>query len=120
VTDLKEWTVDDLVARYVAAASRHGAATLGSDASAANSDADVIAAVYRKLRRRGLQSLLLVLLDNADMGVRGWSAAHALEFAPSEGEVVLSALAESSEAGLIGFSAATTLREWHGGRLRFP
>jgi hypothetical protein len=85
-----------------------------------NADADTIASVYQELRRRGRESALLVLLDSADIGVVSWSAAHAMDFAPAEGEPVLMALAESDESGLIGFGAKMTLREWREGRLRFP
>jgi hypothetical protein len=43
-----------------------------------------------------------------------------MEFAPTEGEPVLTELAESEESGFIGFDAEMTLREWRKGRLRFP
>jgi hypothetical protein len=120
VESLDGLSVDQLLARYQSAASRHGDATLSADASTGNADADTIASVYRELRRRGRESALLVLLTSADIGVVSWSAAHAMDFAPAEGEPVLMALAESDESGLIGFGAKMTLREWREGRLRFP
>ena len=79
----------------------------------------MIASVYRELRRRGAQSSLLVLLDSSEPGMRCWAAAHAMDFAPAEGEPVLTALSESDKSGLIGFDAKMTLREWRRGRLRF-
>jgi hypothetical protein len=42
-----------------------------------------------------------------------------MDFAPAEGEPVLTALSESDKSGLIGFDAKMTLREWRRGRLRF-
>lgn len=110
-------TTDQLVARYAAAARRHGEATLdGNDRG--NDDADEIATIYRELRQRRSQSALLPLLRTDDRRVRAWAAAHALEFAPGEGEPVLLQLAESRD--IIGFDAETTLSEWRAGRLRFP
>ena len=109
----------ELVELYADAALRHGKARFGSDPSAGNADADRIAAIYRALRLRGAEFALLPLLEDPDDGVRGWAAAHALEFAPADGEPVLERLADSPEAGLVGFSAEVTLREWHEGRLHF-
>lgn len=83
-----------------------------------NANHDIVADVYRELRRRGSESILLALLDNPDAGVRAWAASHALEFAPDQGEPVLKALA--SDEGLLGFSAEMTLREWRKGTLSFP
>jgi hypothetical protein len=99
VEALDRLSVDELIARYTRAASSHGEAMLGADASTENADADEIASVYRELRRRGSESSLLVLLDTSDLGVRAWAAARAMEFAPEEGEPVLTALADSSEWG---------------------
>lgn len=110
-------STDELVAQYADAASVHGEATV-TGSHPANDEADLIAAVYRELRRRGSESALLVLLESREEGVRGWAGAHALEFAPEQGEPVLAELAESP--GLHGFDAQITLREWRAGRLTFP
>ena len=56
---------------------------------AANASAGNSAAV-KQCQKNGWQS------------VRGWAAAHALEFAPADGEPVLERLAGSPEAGLVG------------------
>jgi hypothetical protein len=69
--------------------SAHGQATLDGDLDVANENADRIAAIYRELRRRGAESVLLTLLNSRDEGVLAWAAAHALEFAPERGEPVL-------------------------------
>jgi hypothetical protein len=84
---LEPLSTDELVGRYVPAATRHGEATLGGD-RAANAEADLIAAVYRELRRRGAESTLLGLLDSPDKGVRSWSAptpwsSHRSKLSPS-------------------------------------
>jgi hypothetical protein len=120
VDDLHRLSVEGLVARYKNAASRHGQATQGADPSIGNAEAETLASAYRELRRRGSRPALLVLLESPDLGVRSWAATHAMDFAPSEGEPVLTALAESKESGLIGLSAEMTLTEWRKGRLRFP
>jgi hypothetical protein len=119
VNALEELSVDELVGQYRAAASKHGEATLRGTPRVANRNADVVAAVYRELRRRGDERALSALLDDDDRGVRGWAGAHALEFAPSEGESVLEILA-AEDFGLVSFSAEITLEEWRAGRLRFP
>lgn len=46
------------------------------------------------------------------------AGAHALEFAPHQGERVLEEL--SAHAGLVGFDAKMTLQTWREGELRFP
>jgi hypothetical protein len=45
--------------------------------------------------------------------------AHALDFAPEQGEAVLSALSEQYD-GVAGFNAEMTLDVWRQGELRFP
>ena len=116
---LRELTISELVGRYMEAASKHGQATLGPDASLGNADADEIASIHRELRSRGRVGRLLGLLQYPDPGVRFGSASHTLEIEPDEAEPVLIALATSPDAGLIGFSASVTLTEWREGRLDF-
>lgn len=109
-----------LIDHYSRAAAAHSRATLEGDPKTANKNHDVIAAVYRELRQRGVESQrrLLALFGHRDAGVRQWAAAHALEFAPAEGERVLEEIA--ALAGRAGFDAKMILREWRAGRLRFP
>ena len=85
-----------------------------------NRAAHKVAAVYRELRRRGgnARDALLPLLLSDDLGVQGWAAAHALEFAPERGRAILEFLAKKE--GSIGFSAQMTLKVWNEGTLRFP
>jgi hypothetical protein len=113
-------STDQLVAKYREAAAVHGGGELREDTPITNRSADTIAAVYRELRHREAEAALLVLLDDPNPAVRSWAAAHALEFAPSEGETVLQALADDDDLALIGFTAKITLEQWRAGRLLFP
>jgi hypothetical protein len=117
---LKDTELLTLVEEYRAAACAHGDATEHGDHKRANREHDKIAAVHRELRGRGADALraLLPLLDDTDPGVRYWAGAHALDFAPQDGERALVAMSEIPNS-LVSFSAATTLREWRAGRLRF-
>lgn len=117
---VREAELRELLDAYREAAQRHGVATESGDYADGNSAADLIAAIYSELRRRGLeaQKALLPFLGDDDPGVRLWSASHALEFSPSEAEPVLRELIPVGV--FLGLSAETTLREWHAGRLDFP
>jgi Domain of unknown function (DUF2019) len=118
VADLEAVPTDELVVLYRDAGRIHGEATMSGDNKVGNPKAVLIADVYRELRRRGTESVLAVLLDDPDPGVRAWAGAHALEFAPDEGEPVLEAL-EAGGYGPISFSAEMTLEVWRDGELRF-
>jgi hypothetical protein len=110
----------ELVRLYAEAAAEHRAASQEGDYKTANRQHDIVAGVYRELRRRGTESqrALLQLLAHPNLGVREWAAAHALEFDPDEGVRVLEEL--RSETGVVGLSAEYVLREWKSGKLRFP
>jgi hypothetical protein len=113
--ELRAESIADLLALYEKSAIEHRRA---SNSIAANKAADVVAAVYRELRRRGEQALLLPLVRSPRPEVRSWAAAHALEFAPEQGVPVLEDL--SNEPRSLGFSAKMTLKVWREGNLRFP
>lgn len=110
-----------LVRQYADAAAAHGRATEVGDYKAANAAHEALASVYRELRRRGVeaQRALLPLLENEDLGVQAWAGAHALEFAPVEGEQALTRISEIPKS-LVSFSAKMALRQWREGKLRFP
>ena len=110
--------MDSLVARYREAAIRH---RLANTSREANKAAAEIAGIYRELRQRGSTALerLLPLLQDQDASVRGWAAAHALQFAPQQAIAVLEELA-AGPFGPLRASASMTLREWRAGRLQFP
>jgi len=108
----------ELLDAYRLAAKNHRAASLAGDYRAGNPQADIIARIYRELRRRGheTQRALLDLLDDEDPGVRGWAAPRALEIEPERGVPVLEALAQS-EPWPESSEAETTLKVWRKGEL---
>lgn len=116
----KECSTEELVRLYERAAADHGQANSRGDYRAGNPASDRVAAIYREIRRRGTehQKMLLPLLLSNDIGVRGWAAAHALEFEPRQGEAILLDIAKRE--GLEGFNAQMTLKVWREGNLRFP
>jgi len=109
-----------LAAAYRGAASEYGRCSADEGHTEANRQAERLAAAYRELRRRGVESQrqILQLLGDEDESVRSWAGAHALEFASERGEAVLSTLADGSTVA--AFNARMTLREWRAGRLSFP
>jgi hypothetical protein len=111
--------IDQIVGLYLEAAAETGRYE-DTSSEKVNRAADVVAAAYRELRRRGIdaQRVLLALLDHPDLAVRGWAGAHALEFAPEQGEQTLEEL--SQEPTIRGFNAEMTLEVWRKGELRFP
>lgn len=119
--DLSEVDVAVIVERYERDAVAHGGYTESGDYKKGNRCAKRVAEAYAELRRRGClaQRSLLVLLDHADPHVRGWAAAHALEFAPDDGEAALRALAADGD-GIVAFNASMTLKTWEQGALTFP
>lgn len=120
MSKLKTRANADLIEEYRAAAALHGAATESGDYRVANRNHDLVAEIYSELRVRGAdaQRQLLILLDDVDPHVRGWAAAHALDFAPDRGERVLRRLV--AEQGVAGLNAEMTLEEWSKGSLTFP
>jgi hypothetical protein len=113
--------VDSLLERYAINATDHSHSTEAGDYEAANRAHEVVATIYRELRRRGpnAQRALLALLESPEPGVRSWAGAHALEFSSFEGERALIALANGSHR-TVSLTARITLQEWRNGKLRFP
>lgn len=114
-------SIPELLDSYRRAAKIHASCTLSGDNETGNPQADTIASIYRELRVRGddARRALLDLLEDEEIGVRFWAAAHALEIAPAKGVSVLEALA-LSEPWQVATSAETTLKVWKKGELRFP
>lgn len=115
-----EQSDEALAAVYRSAATEHGRSSVEGNHAEANTQAELLAAAYRELRGRGVESQRRILrfLEDEDESVRSWAGSHALEFAPERGEAVLAALAEGRT--LAAFNARMTLREWRAGRLTFP
>jgi hypothetical protein len=120
-SDFSAMDVDRIVAIYAAAATHHHGAKLHGDSRGASMAFDEVGAAYRELRSRGIdaQSALLPLLTHEDPAVRLAAGAHALEFAPEEGESALARLATEDETS-IAFDAEMTLEVWREGELHFP
>ena len=122
MTDLTERTkLKDLVDLYRRKAEEHAKATDEGNHRAANKAADKLIAIFRELRSRGpeAQAALLPLLEDDAAGIRLWAASHALEFAPTKGEIILEEIS-SGPPGFTRITASTALREWREGRLKFP
>jgi len=116
--DWKALSTDEVVARYVEAASEHASGTESGDVERTNSASDAAVAAHVELQRRGAERVLLALLDHPEPGVRGWAGFHCLEFAPDQAEPVLEELAQQD--GLVAFTAEMTLERWRKGELSFP
>ena len=73
------------------------------------------------LRDRGIEGEngLLTLLRHERLEVRGWAAAHALDFASDRALPVLEEIA-AGPASLEEFTAKNVLQQWRNGTLRRP
>ena len=114
-------SIEDLLEAYRHAAGTHRQSLLIGDYKTGNPQADLLARIYGELRRRGreAQQRLLGFLDDEDSGVRGWAAAHMLEFASDRAASVLEQLVQS-EPWPANTGAEMTLKAWRLGELRFP
>jgi hypothetical protein len=114
----QEASIEELVQEYEQAAVAYGQALAAADHRAANRAHDRIAGAYRELRSRAAASHLLPRFRSEDENVRSCVAAHALEFAPEQGEPIL--LEFTAHPGLIRTRAEYTLKAWREGTLKFP
>ncbi|HYO72918.1 MAG TPA: DUF2019 domain-containing protein [Archangium sp.] len=116
---LKKLPIEQLVEITRTASAERIRAIYASKPDDGNSKFDLLVAIHRELRARGIeaQRKLLVLLDDPDPGTRCWTATAVMEFAPREGERVLAELARNA-GGLVGFSAEWALEEWKAGTLK--
>ncbi|QRO01866.1 hypothetical protein JRI60_24030 [Archangium violaceum] len=118
VRNIQKASIEEIVQEYEQAALAYGQALTAADHRAANRAHDRIASAYREIRSRAAASQLLPLLRREDENVRACVAAHALEFAPEQGEPVLLELAACP--GRIRTRAEYTLKMWREGTLEFP
>lgn len=114
-------SLEALLEAYRSAAKKHRAASLVDDWRTGNPQATIVFAIYREIRRRGIeaQRALLALINDKDPGVQLWAAAHSMEFDPDRGIPVLEKLAKT-EPWPENFDAKTTLELWRKGELKFP
>ena len=118
VRNIQMASIEELVQEYEQAAVAYGQALTAADHRAANRAHDRIVSAYRELRGRAAASHLLPLLKSEDENVRSIVAAHALEFAPEQGEPVLQEFA--ARPGRIRTRAEYALKAWREGTLKFP
>jgi hypothetical protein len=118
VRTLQGATIEELVQEFERAGVAYDQALGAADHRAANRAADRIAGAYRELRSRAAAPHLLPLLKSENEYVRTCVAAHALEFAPEQGEPVLLWLA--ARPGPHRTAAKYALKEWRAGTLKFP
>ncbi|QRN95312.1 DUF2019 domain-containing protein [Archangium violaceum] len=118
-TDLKKLPTGELIENTRSLSAERWRAIYAGKPKEGNRMFDLLVAIHRELRARGMdaQRQLLKLLDDPDPGTRCWAAAAVLEFAPDEGERVLIELAKHAE-GLVGFSAEWTLEKWREGTFK--
>jgi hypothetical protein len=117
--EVKKLPTDQLVEKTRTLSAERMRAIYAGKPKDGNRMFDLLVAIHRELRARGLeaQRQLLVLLDDPDLATRCWAATAVMEFAPEEGERVLADLAKSA-GGLVGFSAEWALKEWKAGTLK--
>lgn len=116
---LKKLPIDQLVEMTRTISAERMRAIYAGKPKDGNRMFEILVAIHRELRARGVeaQRQLLVLLDDPDLGTRCWAATAVMEFAPGEGERVLTDLARNA-GGLVGFSAEWALEEWKAGTLK--
>lgn len=118
---LKKLPTEELIEEVRALSSERWRVIHAGKPKEANRMYDLLVAARGELRARGIeaQRQLLKLLDDPDPGTRCWAAASVLEFAPKEGERVLTEIAQHVD-GLVGFSAERTLEQWRAGTFNPP
>lgn len=118
-TDVKKLLTEQLIEKTRTLSAERWRAIYAGKPKDGNRMFDLLVAIRRELRKRGMeaQRQLLALIDDPDPGTRCWAAISVLEFAPDEAERVLTELARSA-GGLVGFSAEWTLEEWKAGTLK--
>jgi len=106
------------VAAYVAAAQRHGRATMAGDARAADAAYREIAQRWDKLSAHAAawRPSFLALLGDDNAWVRLWAASHALHLDESRALEILKSLARVP--GVLGTDARMTLEVWSQEALR--
>jgi hypothetical protein len=119
-TQLKKLSTEQLIEKTRSLSAERWRAIYAGKPKDGNRMFDLLVAIRRELRARGMeaQRQLLALLDDVeDPATRCWAAASVLEFAPDEGERVLTELAKAPNE-LIGFSAEWTLESWKAGTFK--
>lgn len=119
-SQVKKLSTEELVEKTRTLSAERWRAIYAGKPKDGNRMFDLLVAIRRELRARGMEAQrpLLALLDDPDPGTRCWAAVSVLEFAPSEGERVLTEIAKLPNNGLVGFSAERTLEQWKAGTFK--
>lgn len=106
--------VEKAVQQYRAAA----AGTRASTSDQANLSHDRMHALYKELRKceEGRRAICR-LLDDSDLNVRCWAAAHSLEWDPVNARQTLESIRDAG--GECAFEARLVIEEFDAGRLTF-
>src|SRR5436309_1155904 len=117
-TKLKTATVDQLLAAYVESSCIQ--ADPDTPYKVANKHYNVVESIFKELKTRGSDAYerILELQDDPRDEVRFWVGAHALEFAPVQGELLLQSIASNSGSKQ-KFDANLVLQKWRSGELKF-
>jgi hypothetical protein len=109
--------IQDVIERYRQGAIAHGDT---SNPKKANKGAKQLHACYKVLRESEVgREALISLMEDREPNVRGWAAAHCLQWAPKQARPVLEALSKSDVPWQLSSSAEMTLQEYDKGRLTF-
>lgn len=118
---LAKQSTNQLLEEYTRAAILQRTASRDGDYRKANATYRVLDAIVHELRAREAteQARFLELLNEDRIEVRGWSAVHALIFAPEKAIPVLEQIASGPES-LEEFSARMVLDQWRKGEFKLP
>lgn len=110
----------DIKQEYIEAAIKQRDSSYSGDSKIANKQYRILKRIYKQIEEDVVdRKILLELLNNDNISVRGWAAAHMLglgfEVALAEKELERIAV----DPGMVGFSAKMTLKTWkQGGHLK--
>jgi len=115
--------LDNLVQRFVEASIKLEKATLAGDSKRINQESLEIMAIMKELRSIGKDAMdkLLPLLSHENNYVRCNSACCMIPVYPEKARETLTEISQLKglKAGMIGFNAKMTLKEWDKGNLKF-
>ena len=100
---------------YVSACIIKGEADDVGNSEEGNEQYPIINTIYLSLKSSDRLNELIPLLDHENPHVRTWAACHTLKISRRKAEKTLKSV--SRLRGMVGFIAATTLKEWKKGNL---
>lgn len=99
-------------------AAKHGEGSESGNYRMTNRHYRKLVPILKGIRRMGAkgEEVLLILLDDENLAVRGWAATYSLSFAEPRARQVLADIA--SRQGAVALDATIVLQEWDKGTLR--